>query len=395
MMMTTLPRVMLLAPQFWISGTVTLARELQLGWPADRQPVIACPTRSGRPSTQWGRDVGAIRRATHTSWKPDIMGTAEGVLEVARDAFDLVHVTEPDIPAAQRDWWHDTLERLPVPWTLTLNGNTYPDVRWDRILASRHFTGVVWHTPGHVPPELRDARRPMKIVSLPRPYTLRNPVDAHLPRAHHPTYDGVGPVIGTHCRIAPDKGVAPVAALAMHVGANVCLDGAPQAGAMPYTLTIQRTYLGEESMVPAEARWHALVENERGERGALYYEGAFADGREVARHHDVHVSATRLGFSAGHEYSVLEAVDSGCSVVQPEHMTEPDCPLVQHTYPWERRGVVGALSSEHRPLSDAVRDALRAHESWYDQSCNRALVARHHDSARLVRAFMDEVLTVI
>ncbi len=391
--MTTLPRVMLLAPQFWISGTVTLARELQLGWPADRQPVIACPTRSGRPSTQWGRDVGAIRRATHTSWKPDIMGTAEGVLEVARDAFDLVHVTEPDIPAAQRDWWHDTLERLPVPWTLTLNGNTYPDVDWQRIINARRFTGVVWHTPGHVPPELRDARRPLRIVSLPRPYTLRHDVSAQLPRLAHPVFAlerRESPVIGTHCRIAPDKGVALVAALARHIGACVCVDGAPQAGAMPYTLTIQRSYLPEDDHVPAEARWVSDIGP-----GRVSYMGSFTDGVVVAREHDVHVSATRLGFSAGHEYSLLEAVDAGCVIVQPEHMTESGCPLNQHTYPWDRRGVVGALLEEHRALSDAVRDAVLAHESWYDQSRNRTLVAEHHDPGRLVRAFMDEVLAVI
>ncbi len=389
-----IPRVMLLAPQYWISGTVTLARELQRGWPPEwGRASIACATRSGRPSALWGHEQRAIKRASATAWTPDITGTAGDIISIALESFDVIHVTEPDIPATHRDWWHDLLERLPVPWTLTLNGNTYPDVDWQRIINARKFTGVVWHTPGHVPPELRDARRPLRIVSLPRPYTLRHDVSAQLPRLAHPVF-ALGrresPVIGTHCRIAPDKGVALVAALARHIGACVCVDGAPQAGAMPYTLTIQRSYLPEDDHVPAEARWVSDIGP-----GRVSYMGSFTDGVVVAREHDVHVSATRLGFSAGHEYSLLEAVDAGCVIVQPEHMTESGCPLNQHTYPWDRRGVVGALLEEHRALSDAVRDAVLAHESWYDQSRNRTLVAEHHDPGRLVRAFMDEVLSVI
>lgn len=379
------PRVMLLTPQFWISGTVTLARELQRGLPG---AVIACATRSGRPSTMWGRDVTAIKRATATAWTPDLTAGATELLAIMRESFDVVHVTEPDIPAGHRDWWHDLLERIPIPWTLTLNGNVYPDVRWDRIITARNFTRVVWHTPGHVPPELRDARYPVDIVSLPRPYTLRHDAGAQLSRGRHPLFDD-GPIVGTHCRIAPDKGVALVAALARHVGARVCIDGAPQGGAMPYTLELQRRYRAGPQL-PAEARWTAGPLP-----GHLAYLGAFSEGVSVARAHDVHVSATRLNFSAGHEYSLLEAVDAGCVIVQPEHMTERLDGFTQYTYPWERRGVVGALRAEHAPLTHAVREAIAHHEAGYDQSVNRTLIQRHHDPTRLVEAFDDVLLAVI
>lgn len=384
-MTTDAPRVMLLAPQYWISGTVTLARELQRGWPTDwPKPSIACATRSGKPSTMWGRDVSSIKRATATAWRPDITGTADDVINVARTSFDLVHVTEPDIPATQREWWHDLLDRLPVPWTLTLNGNPYPDVDWRRILNSPRFTGVVWHTPGNVPPELSEASW-VELVSLPRPYTLQYKTHTSLPRLAHSAYAD-GQVVGTHCRVAPNKGVALVLALSEHLGVQVCLDGAPQAGAAPYTIVLQQRYLGKENTVAPEAQWST-------ER--VHYAGPFSDGVTVARTHDVHVSATRLGFSAGHEYSLLEAVDAGCVIVQPEHMTESGCPLMQHTYPWERRGVVGALNDEYKPLSDVVRAAISWDGSWYDQSHNRALVARHHDPDRLVREFWNAVASVI
>src|SRR5690606_40797923 len=76
-------------------------------------------------------------RRRHTSfsrdWSSDVcssdLGTADDIISTALESFDMIHVTEPDIPATHRDWWHDLLERLPVPWTLTLNGNTYPYVR--------------------------------------------------------------------------------------------------------------------------------------------------------------------------------------------------------------------------------------------------------------------------
>src|SRR5690606_41568224 len=94
---------------------------------------------------------------------------------------------------------------------------------------------------------------------------------------------------------------------------------------------------------PAYARSVSDIRPER-----VSFMGSFTDGVDVAREHDVHVSATRLGFSAGHECSLLEPVAAGCIIVQPEHMTESGCPLNQHPYPWDRRGVVGALLTEHR-----------------------------------------------
>lgn len=384
------PRVMLLAPQYWISGTVTLTYEMRLGWPMGwPRARIACPTKSGRPSTQWGRPASEIRRATSTGERPEITGSADDIYRIARESFDMIIVTEPDIPASHRDWWHGLLERLPVPWALVLNGNRYPDVRWDRIIEAPKFTGVVWHTPGHMPQELIDVKA--TIVSLPRPYTLKYAVRDQLRRRWHPVY-GNRTVVGTHCRVAPDKGVALVAALSKHIQANVCIDGAPQAGAVPYTLAIQRRYLPDEYFVPAEARW--TTPSYIGPNGCLHYTGPFTAEMTPARHHDVHVSATHRGFSAGHEYSVLEAIDAGCVIVQPRHMSEPECGLRQYTYEWEQRGVVGALQNEHVGLSKAVRAALIDAESpsGYGQRYNREAVQLHHDPDRLIRTFMGEVL---
>jgi len=390
-------RVMLLAPQFWTSGTVTLARQLQAGWPDGwARPRIACPTKSGKPSKRWGRDSTSMRRADSTPWMPDIVGSPSDIARIARESFDVVHVTEPDAPGTQRWWWHELLQSIPVPWSLTLNGNAYPDVSWNHVLRSTNFTGVVWCTPGHIPPELRVPSprigQPV-LMQLPRPYALRHPVDAQLPRASHVIRSHNGAhVVGTHCRIAPDKGIALIAALARHTPAHVCLDGAPQAGAMPYTLALQQRYVPEDDRVPAEARWLVTSSDRSRLRGSLCYNGAFTDGVIVAQHHTVHVSATRYGFSAGHEYALLEAIDAGCLIVQPQHMIELECDLRQYSYDWSKRGIVGALTDEHRGLSLAVNAALHDAHSSYDQSHNRRRVAEYHNTERLVKTFTSEVL---
>lgn len=368
-------RVMLLVPQFWISGTITLARELQRGWPSEwPQPVIAVATKSGKPSVHWGRPLGEIQRATSTAWKPDVSGTADEIITLLKQGeFDFVHVTDPSVTASYRDWFYDLLGRLPVSWTLQLNGNRYEDVNWSRVTESKTFGRVAYHTPGFVPPEL--LRSDVEILSLTRPYSLRNPVDAQLVRTSNQQ------LVGTHGRIAPDKGIAHVASLSRHLNANVCIHGACPAGASPYIYGFQDKYLGHR--VPAHHSWRG---EEQG--GTLRYAGVFSDGVEVAQHHAVHVSATRLGFSAGTEYSLLEAIDAGCRVVQPNHMKETT-DLHQHTYEWEPRGITGALRDPVPSLVGVMLAALR--EDIYDQSHNRRVVAAHHDPARIARALVDAV----
>lgn len=388
---TSSPRVMLLAPQYWISGTVTLARQMQRGWPSDwSTPPIACPTKSGRASTQWGRAASRIMRATSTTWQPDITGTADDIVDLAKQSFDFVHITEPDISKTSRHWWHDLLDRLPIPWSLTLNGNVYPNVQWQRIIDAPNFSGVVWRTPGNVPAELLHARHKIRIIPLARPYVMQHSVAAQLPRVRCDVFLNDVPIIGTHCRIAPDKGTASIAALAKHIGANVCIDGASQAGAMPYALMLQQSVLDESERVAAHKSWTT-----RPMPGQVHYHGAFSDGVLTALHHDVHVSNTRLGFSAGHEYSLLEAIDAGCVIVQPTHMIERECSLRQFTFPWIRYGTIGAFNHAHEPLAHAVKAALRASTSCYDQSTNRALIAAHHDPEQLIRTFYSEIMSTV
>jgi len=364
----------MLVPNFWISGTVTHIRELTLGWPPEwPTPPIAVPTRSGRPSGKWGRDIADVKRADATTWRPDHWGTPAEIAHLARN-FDLVHVNEAETTPSSQEWWYQTLELLETPWTLQLNGNLYPTVNWDRILRSPRSTGVIWQTPGNVPEALvRDDRA--TLVPLSRPWNLRSA-----------TYDppaGPGgdkpPLVGFHGRLAPDKGVAHVAALAKHLDVDVCLHGASPGGGYPYAYGLQHTYLGDRKF-RAEEPWTAPDL-------PLHYEGPYGEGYDVSLHHTVHVSATRLGFSAGTEFALLEAIDAGCRIVVPDHMTEPATlgVLRQWTYPWEPRGLKTALSGELRSLSEAVNHAL--YVSSYDASHNRQVLATHHNPAALACAF--------
>lgn len=382
------PRVMLLAPQFWTSGTVTFAREMQLGWPPEwPRPPIVCPTKSGRPSSLWGRSIDQIKRTTATTWEPDVTGTVDDVIRMAHEQFDLVYVTDPDIPRAHREWWYQLLERLPIPWTLTFNGNKYPDVQWNRIITAKKFSGVVWRTPGDVPPELCD--NGITFVSLPRPYTMKYARNAHLLRVQHPIFHDVT-IVGTHGCVAPTKGTASTLALSKHVGAHICLDGVLQAGAVLYATTIRQCYLDETDTTSSEISW--VSSSSKIAPGHVCYNGAFTYGIKTARHHDVHVSTTHREHSAGHEYALLEAIDAGCVIVQPKHMTEPQCKLIQHVYPYKSQGVINALKYEHTELSTAVVAAIQRVKNGYDQSINRTAIARYHNPHKLIRTFMTEVL---
>lgn len=375
-------KVMLLVPNFWISGTVTFARELQFGWPGDWSPAppIVVPTRSGRPSTRWGKNPQEIKRADATAWSPDVWGTPDEIVRLAR-LYDLVHVNEVETTPAAQEWWYRTLEALETPWTVQLHGNRYSDVDWGRVARSPYFTGVVWQTPGNVPVDLAVNSR-VRLVSLPRPWNLRSQVDAPAPA---PWINSPGRLrVGFHGRLAPDKGVAHVAALARHCHADVCIHGASPGGGMPYAFGLQETYLGQRR--PAEKPWHTTYGS-----GSVTYCGPFADGFEVASHHDVHVSATRRGFSGGTEIALLEAIDAGCRIVVPNHMVEPTTQheLHQWTYEWEPRGLKTALRDELTSLTAATRAALAAVN--YDPAPNRRTVQARHNPARLAREFFSVV----
>jgi hypothetical protein len=369
-------KVLLLTPNFWTSGTVTFLRELQTGWPAEwPRPPIAVPTRSGKRSVKWGRALADVKRADSTPWEPDICDTSERLVHLARE-YDLVHVNEAETTPATQEWWYELLERLDTPWTLQLHGNPYERVHWARLIHARRFTGVTWQTPGNLPAPLYESqvRGQVTLVELPRPWNPRTPITE---TGTWSPSDALPPRLGFHGRLAPDKGVAHVAALAKHLDLPVCLHGASPGGGFPYALGLQERYLGAQ-LHPAEAPWTAT-------EVPLHYAGPYEDGVRVSRRHAVHVSATRRGFSGGTEYTLLEAVDAGCRIVQPLHMREPGVHLQQFAYRWEPRGLKGALDDELTDLSVAVRAALDVTD--YDPSYNRTAIARHHEPARLARDF--------
>lgn len=375
-------RVLLLTPNFWASGTVTFIRELQAGWPAEwPRPVIATATRSGKRSSKWGRSVEQMKRADSTPWEPDVCDNRERLVEYSRE-FDLVHVNEVETRSSQQEWWYELLERLPVPFTVQLHGNRYAGVDWNRILSCRNFTGVVWQTPGNVPAPLAKTSR-VRLVPLPRPWTLKTPVDH--PATYRNAY-GDRPVIGFHGRFAPDKGVAHVAALGDRW--YTCLHGACPAGGYPFVYGLQRQLFGRLHTRAADESWTFTY----GVDSVIRYCGPYGDGVDVSRHHAVHVSATREGFSGGTEYTLLEAIDAGCRIVQPLHMLEradsiwSSSPALRTwTYRWEPRGLKSAFTQPLVGLRDAVAAAVS--EDSYDASYNRKVVAVRHDPAHLARAF--------
>lgn len=373
-------KVLLLTPNFWISGTVTFLRELQAGWPSEwPRPPIAVPTRSGRRSIKWGRKLAEVKRADSTSWEPDVCDTRERIVEYARE-FDVVHVNEAETTHGAQAWWYELLERLDTPWTLQLHGNPYDRVDWNRIAAAKRFTGVVWQTPGNLPKPLYTHKvfGKVTLVDLPRPWNPRTPVNESptwTPRDSHP------PRLGFHGRLAPDKGVAHVAALSKHLGLPVCVHGASPGGGFPYAYGLQQQYLGER-LHAAEAPWTASVTPPN---GTLSYMGPYQDGVLVSRRHAVHVSATRRGFSGGTEYTLLEAIDAGCRIVQPMHMREPGARLKHFTYHWEPRGLGGALRDPLVSLNEAVTAALES--PFYDPGYNRTVITQHHQPSRLAREF--------
>lgn len=364
-------KVLLLTPNFWTSGTVTFIRELQRGWPAEwPKPVIATVTKSGKRSSKWGRTVQQMTRADSTPWQPDVCDTRERLVEYSRE-FDLVHVNEVETRASGQEYWYELLERLPVPFTVQLHGNRYERVDWSRVRSARSFTGVVWQTPGNVPEGLR--RPGLHLVPIPRPWNLR-PFVA-------PATSNTAPLVGFHGRLTPDKGAQYLAALARHACVDVCVHGASIGGGYPFAYGLQQTLFGEIRTRSADAPWVWSA----CDGASLRYEGPYADGVEVSRHHTVHVSATREGFSGGTEYTLLEAIDAGCTIVQPKHMLEPTSPLRGFTYEWEHRGLRGALKNPLESLTRAVQTALLS--SSYDAGYNRSVVAVRHDPANLARAF--------
>ncbi len=360
-------KVLLLTPNFWTSGTVTFIRELQAGWPQEwPRPVIATVTKSGKRSSKWGRTVQQLQRADSTPWEPDICDTRERIIEYATE-FDLVHVNEVETRASEQDYWYELLERLRTPFSVQLHGNLYSNVRWQRVLEAKSFTNIVWQTPGNVPTAL--IRRGVLLVPLPRPWNMK------------PFTDDVEAdnVIGFTGRLTPDKGAAHVASLVKHARMNVCMHGASVGGGYPYGYGLQKHLFGEIKIKRAESPW-TWSDGEH----ELHYAGPYADGVVVSQHHRVHVSATRSGFSGGTEYTVLEAINAGCRIVQPNHMIEPNSGLISWTYEWEHRGLVGAFKNPIPSLVDAVHAATAAeHNPRY----NRAVIEVRHNPQTLARAF--------
>lgn len=363
-------KVLLLTPNFWTSGTVTFIRELQAGWPVEwPRPVIATATKSGKRSSKWGRVVSELKRADSTSWEPDVCHSREGMIEFATE-FDLVHVNEVETQENRQEWWYELLERLRTPFTVQLHGNRYERIDWLRVLRAPRFTGVVWQTPGNVPERLKLSSS-VRLVALPRPWNLRPFRD----RAH---VENVPPLVGFHGRFAPDKGAAHVAALVDHARVDVCMHGASPGGGYPYAYGLQRHLFGDV-IHSAESPWVWSTGFSQ-----LNYEGPYSDGVEVSRHHAVHVSATRRGFSSGTEYTVLEAADAGCRIVQPRHMTEAG-DLHVYEYDWEPRGLVSAFRDPLDSLTRAVQTAVA--DSSHDPDYNRKVVASRHNPRNLARAF--------
>jgi hypothetical protein len=127
------------------------------------------------------------------------------------------------------------------------------------------------------------------------------------------------------------------------------------------------------------------------------YVGKYADAVEQCEQWAVHVNASSSAYSAGQvEYTTMEAIDAGCTIIAPKHVSHPDFQMVALDWLHEP----GNLSSIKKDNTQAMRleqEITAALERWETQDPqgiaddNRAALQRMHSPQRVALQVLERI----
>lgn len=314
---------------------------------------IVSSTKSGRSRSSWGD----VKWGAHWSvYTPSVVVKDEQLAE-ALDAFDLVVLPEPKVPAADKEGmkfkdrdgnrvspllpvYVDVLQRTKTPFIFALHGNDY-DAKsapfMHNLMVQDNWTGtVISHSERSVASNMIFQHSGVRVIPSALPY---------VPSRGIQTAREYTNTVGTTGRFIFNKGphlVALSASQVLPTDVTVELWGAASAG-----LGASHTYTTYEELLPQAEKYlrYGDQDAKRGQPGwtehgniirpfpwdmrlktgqLVRYLGSYTDAVGVAERLSVHVNLTGFKFSGGLvEYSTLEAMDAGCVCVAPKHVSAP------------------------------------------------------------------------
>ena len=379
-------------------------------------------TRSGKPSTTWGKMKPGIR---WWSSPMDRVGSIKKAGEIL-DEYDLVILNDVRTVMLDRDAlkgraylvptvpdYVTVLANTSTPFTFALHGNNYPpsEVPYaENLVALPNFTGTaITYSP--TSPALSQHLWPdVTWYESPLPYEPRLAVDAPTPLDDPDTDLHVG-ITGRYITVKGHHVLAVAAVNHMPSVRQVDIWGACSMSlaasasyktyeALRYTMNLHGERRGLDP-----TRWDTKAGGdvirhipwwvEKPDGGKISYHGGYESSVDVCATLGVHVDLTTSDFSDGMEFSQFEAIDAGCLQVSVESMWSTDFAgeVVPSVGKWP--GELKLIKSERgQELLASVGDAVeRAVGKPRDEQLaavrhNRAVLRTKHDPARIAGLYL-------
>lgn len=382
-----------------ISGTVRWTEQVKAGLvAAGHEAWTISATKSGKSRVSWGRVGNGAQWWTRA---PDVVVRHDQVAGYL-DLFDLVIVNDVASStldgvrnANERPYYVDALMKTTTRWTTVAHGNSY-DARHARfapeVLSSPSFSGTIVAHPAPYAYESHELFRDLKRVEVTRPYVPVLPVDAPLP---------VGSIVGGMARFSGHKGLHVLGLSAMKRVTEVEIAGACMASARPcdaYMLWETLRNNDATGIYDGKKTQTTPYEVTTPIGGHVRYLGNYTDGVETAGRWRTFVSLTIKTFSAGCEYTLLEAMDAGCLPVASEHLAEEGYWMITSpevgSAPLAAHAVMKNLDWYVDPVNhmldraDSVSDEHRVGAVRY----NRETLRRQNDATTIAQTILEAVI---
>lgn len=380
-----------------ISGTTTLAFHLAQGLrDAGHEVTTLTSTKSGKQTVRWTRPDGGAQ------WWHEAPNqtVAHRELVATFDTFDFIIVN--DIASSTLDngkfepGYVNGLCYTTTPWTAVAHGNAY-DAKHaphftDLIASARGFTGSLlgctapYRYPDH------ELFSKLQIINIRRPYQMVNDIDAPVPLSYG---------AGTIGRYSTGKNLHVLGlSLPYYIDPahlelwGACINSvAPTPSFLTYSELMKDGLISVQEPTTPNKTSPWCVNSVIG--SLAYYGGAYSDPMVPLSRLRVFVNLTSATFSAGTEYTTMEAVDAGCLLLAAPPMIDPGSALrygALDYVEWAKTPKKAALQTQE--LDALSRRVLRALDvdsqdhtalAWF----NRQVLAEEHNPVTIGRQIIE------
>jgi len=306
-----------------VSGVTTFSFHLADGLrEAGHDVVTINSTKSGKETVRWSRTDGGAR------WwhqAPDITVPHDD-LATLLDDLDFVLLSDVTASTLPEHGYIDGFARTRTRWATFGHGNAYEKTPefLELIDKARSFSGIVFACTAPYSYDTHPLFGGMICIPIRRPYVPRLPVGEPLTQMRY---------AGTIGRFSTGKNLHLMAFSWLHrpEPVDIVLNGATINSMRPCD-----SYLTFETLA-AQDGVHTAVEPETKNKTSewivnnypntppshVHYAGAYTNAVSVARTLRAFLNLTSQTFSAGTEYTTMEAFDAGCMVAVPDGMLDP------------------------------------------------------------------------